>query len=157
MTYQAGYSKGYNWGSLNRSATRSLLADAGGATCSSEQGETMALIEAKDAAGARVGNSSTTVVDSNGYALVTVLMPCRQNDISIAPKNTDDTIELESTSQMIAPRYGATARVQYATTTVRPVLLRVTRADGKNLPMGAEVEDRALKPLQVHSHYCRPR
>ena len=136
-----GVNTGKDYKQANVGVSGSLVAHAGGVTFSSEQGETMALIEAKGAAGARVGNSPTTVVDSNGYALVTGLMPYRQNDISIDPKNTDDTVELESTSQMIAPRYGAIARVQYATTTGRPVLLRVTRADGKNLPMGAQVED----------------
>jgi len=118
-----------------------LVVHAGGVTFSSEQGETMALIEAKGAAGARVNNSSTAVIDSNGYALVPGLVPYHQNDISIDPKNIDDSVELESTSQMIAPRYGAISRVQYATVSGKPVLMHVTRDDGKSLPMGAQVED----------------
>lgn len=101
----------------------------------------MALVEAKGAKGARVGNTSTAVIDSNGYALVSGLMPYRQNDISIDPKNTADSVELETTSQMIAPRYGAITRLQYPTISGTPVLLHVTRDDGKNIPMGAQVED----------------
>lgn len=64
-----------------------------------------------------------------------------QNGLSIAPQNIDDSVELESTSQMIAPRCGAIARVQYATISGTPVLLRVTRNNGVNLPMDAQVED----------------
>ena len=139
----AGVNTGKDYKQANVGVSGSLVAHAGGVTFSSEQGETMALIEAKGAAGARVGNTSTAVVDSNGYALVPGLMPYRQNDISIDPKNTADSIELETTSQMIAPRYGAIARVQYATISGTPVLLHVTRDDGKSLPMGAQVEDGA--------------
>lgn len=137
----AGVNTGKDYKQSNVGVSGSLVAHSGGVTFSSEQGETMALIEAKGAAGARVGNTSTAVVDSNGYALVPGLMPYRQNDISIDPKNTDDSVELETTSQMIAPRYGAIARVQYATISGTPVLLHVTRDDGKSLPMGAQVED----------------
>lgn len=145
----AGVNTGQDYKQANVGVSGSLVAHAGGVTFSSEQGETMALIEAKGAAGARVSNTSTAVVDSNGYALVPGLMPYRQNDISIDPKNTDDSIELETTSQMIAPRYGAIARVQYATTSGTPVLMHVTRDDGKSLPMGAQVEDGAGKYLTM--------
>jgi len=137
----AGVDTGKNYKQANVGGSGSLVVHAGGVTFSSEQGETMALIEAKGAAGARVNNSSTAVIDSNGYALVPGLVPYHQNDISIDPKNIDDSVELESTSQMIAPRYGAISRVQYATVSGKPVLMHVTRDDGKSLPMGAQVED----------------
>lgn len=137
----AGVDTGKNYKQANVGVSGSLVAHAGGVTFSAEQGETMALIEAKGAAGARVNNSSTAVIDSNGYALVPGLVPYHQNDMSIDPKNIDDSVELESTSQMVAPRYGAIARVQYATVSGKPVLLHVIRDDGKSLPMGAQVED----------------
>lgn len=137
----AGVNTGKDYKQANVGVSGTLVAHAGGVTFSSEQGETMALVEAKGAKGARVGNSSSAVIDSNGYALVSGLMPYRQNDISIDPKNTADSVELETTSQMIAPRYGAITRLQYPTISGTPVLLHVTRDDGKNIPMGAQVED----------------
>ncbi|SDV01866.1 fimbria/pilus outer membrane usher protein [Pseudomonas mucidolens] len=137
----AGANTGKDYKQANAGISGSLVAHAGGVTFSSEQGETMALVEAKGANGARVGNTSSAVVDNNGYALVPGLMPYRQNDISIDPKNTPDSVELETTSQLIAPRYGAIALVQYPTISGTPVLLHVTRDDGKSLPMGAQVED----------------
>ncbi|WP_442513796.1 fimbria/pilus outer membrane usher protein [Pseudomonas promysalinigenes] len=140
--FNAGVDTGNHYKQANVGVSGSLVAHAGGLTFSAEQGETMALIEAKGATGARVNNSSTAVIDSNGYALVPGLVPYHQNDLSIDPKNIDDSVELESTSQMIAPRYGAIARVHYATVTGTPVLLHVTRDDGKKLPMGSQVEDR---------------
>lgn len=137
----AGVNTGKDYKQANVGASGSLVAHSGGVTFSSEQGETMALIEAKGATGARVGSTASAVVDKNGYALVPGLMPYRQNDISINPKNTPDSVELETTSQSIAPRYGAIALVQYPTISGTPVLLHVTRDDGKSVPMGAQVED----------------
>ncbi|WP_296247805.1 fimbria/pilus outer membrane usher protein [Pseudomonas sp. UBA4194] len=140
-TLSAGVNAGSGYRQANLGASGSLVAHAGGVTFSSEQGETMALIEAKGASGARVDNTSNAVVNDKGYALVAGLMPYRQNDISIDPKGTSDSVELETTSQSIAPRFGAISLVQYPTISGTPVLLHVTRDDGKSVPMGAQVED----------------
>lgn len=142
-TFSAGVNTGNGYKQANIGATGSLVAHAGGVTFSAEQGETMALIEAKGASGARVGSSSSAVINDHGYALVAGLMPYRQNDISIDPKNTSTSVELETTSQLIAPRFGAIALLQYPTVSGTPLLMHVTRDDGKSLPMGAQVEDTA--------------
>lgn len=140
-TVSAGVNAGNGYKQTNVGASGSLVAHAGGVTFSSEQGETMALIEAKGAGGAQVDNTSNAVVNDKGYALVAGLMPYRQNDISIDPKGTSDSVELETTSQSIAPRFGAISLVRYPTISGTPVLLHVTRSDGNSVPMGAQVED----------------
>ncbi|AZE95462.1 Outer membrane usher protein FIMD [Pseudomonas orientalis] len=142
-TLNAGLNTGNGYKQANIGASGSLVAHAGGVTFSSEQGETMALVEAEGASGARVDNTSSAVINDSGYALVAGLMPYRQNDISIDPKNTSTSVELETTSQSIAPRFGAITLVRYPTISGTPMLMHVTRDDGESLPMGAQVEDTA--------------
>ncbi len=48
----------------------------------------MALIEAKDAAGAMLPGSPGTRVDSNGYAILPYLRPYRINAVEIDPKGS---------------------------------------------------------------------
>lgn len=142
-TLSAGANTSTGYKQAHIGASGSLVIHKGGLTFSAEQGETMALVEATGASGARVGNTSSAVVNDSGYALVTGLIPYRQNDISIDPKNTSATVELETTSQSIAPRFGAIALLSYPTTSGTPLLIHVRRDDGKSLPMGAQVEDTA--------------
>ena len=52
----------------------------------------MALIEAKDAAGAMLPGSPGTRVDSNGYAILPYLRPYRINAVEIDPKGSHDPV-----------------------------------------------------------------
>jgi outer membrane usher protein len=140
-TLTAGINTGNGYKQANMGASGSLVAHAGGVTFSADQGETMALVKAEGASGARVGNASNAVVNDSGYALVAGLMPYRQNDIALDPKGTSDNVELETTSQSIAPRFGAISLVKYETISGTPILMQVVRDDKQNLPLGAQVKD----------------
>ncbi|WP_095099947.1 fimbria/pilus outer membrane usher protein [Pseudomonas sp. Irchel 3A5] len=140
-TLSAGVNTGNGYKQANVGASGSLVAHAGGVTFSADQGETMALVKAEGASGARVGNASNAVINDSGYALVSGLMPYRQNDIALDPKGTSDTVELETTSQSIAPRFGAISLVKYETISGTPILMQVVRDDKQSLPMGAQVKD----------------
>lgn len=140
-TLSAGINTGNSYKQANVGASGSLVVHAGGVTFGADQGETMALVKAEGARGARVDNASNAVINDSGYALVSGLMPYRQNDIAIDPKGTSDTVELESTSQSIAPRFGAISLVKYETISGTPILMQVVRDDRQSLPLGAQVKD----------------
>jgi outer membrane usher protein len=63
---------------------------------SPETGTTMALIEAKDAAGAMPGSPGTRI-DSNGYAILPYLRPYRINSVEIDPKGSNDDVAFDHT------------------------------------------------------------
>ncbi|MDT4801516.1 Outer membrane usher protein HtrE [compost metagenome] len=136
-SYSSG--DGYNQASLGLSG--SVVAHPGGVTFSQSQGETRVVVEAKGAEGARLLNSSGGQVDGDGYGVVSGLMPYRQNEIALDPKGTSEDVELQSTSQNIAPRHGSVVMLKYPTVTGKPLLLLLRDEHGQNLPVGAEVLD----------------
>ncbi len=146
--FSLGLSDGDGFRQVNASARGTLLAHAEGVTFGPPLSETMALIEAKGASGATVVNNGVRL-DRSGYALVTGLMPYRRNDVSLDPKGSALDVELESTSQKVAPRYGAIVRLSYPTRNGTPILLKVRQRDGQPIPVGAEVFDSEGKWLSL--------
>ncbi|MCP1597643.1 outer membrane usher protein [Pseudomonas chlororaphis] len=138
--FSLGLNNGSGYRQLSASARGTLLAHSGGVTFGPPLSETMALVEAKGAEGATVVNNGVQL-DKTGYALVTGLIPYRRNDVNLDPKGSSFHVELESTSQKVAPRYGSIVRLSYPTRKGIPVLLEVRRANGQPIAVGAEVFD----------------
>lgn len=137
----ASYSDGDGYRQIGMGLSGSIVAHPGGVTFSQAQGETRAIVEAKGAEGATLLNSSGAEVNGSGYGVVSSLMPYRQNEVALDPKGTADDVELQLTSQNVAPRYGAVVMLKYPTVTGEPVLLLVRDDTGAMLPVGAEVLD----------------
>ncbi|NWL80839.1 fimbrial biogenesis outer membrane usher protein [Pseudomonas taiwanensis] len=135
------YSDGDGYRQVGMGLSGSIVAHPGGVTFSQAQGETRAIVEAKGAKGAALLNSSGAEVNGSGYGVVSSLMPYRQNEVALDPKGTADDVELQLTSQNVAPRYGAVVMLKYPTITGEPVLLLVRDDNGEMLPVGAEVLD----------------
>lgn len=131
--------EGYRSTSLNLSG--SAIAHAGGVTLTPFQSETMALVGAEGAAGAKVVGYPGLQLDGNGYAVVPNMRPYELNEVAIDPNGTSLDLELQETSQQVAPRAGAVVLLKYASTSGQAVLLRVTQADGSPVPFGATVTD----------------
>lgn len=139
--YTASASGGDGYKQAGFGARGSIVAHPGGINFSQNQGETLAILEAKGAEGASVNSNVGAKVAGNGYAVVGGLTPYRQNDIEIDPKGTSKDVELQVTSQSVAPRFGSIVMLKYPTTTGAPVLMTVKRDDGEVIPLGAEVLD----------------
>ncbi|WP_178119475.1 fimbria/pilus outer membrane usher protein [Pseudomonas sp. SCB32] len=139
--YNANVSGGDGYKQAGFGARGSIVAHPGGINFSQNQGETLAILEAKGAEGASINSNVGAKVAGNGYAVVGGLTPYRQNDIEIDPKGTSKDVELQVTSQSVAPRYGSIVMLKYPTTTGAPVLMTVKRDDGEVIPLGAEVLD----------------
>lgn len=137
--YSLGASRGENYQQANMAMQGTLVAHPGGINATASQGETIAVLEANGAKGAQVLSSGNAQIGSNGYAVVTGLRPYRRNDLALDPKGTSRDVELETTSQQVAPRAGAVVMLHYPTVVGRPILLKLVRDDGERIPLGAQV------------------
>lgn len=121
------------------SVSGNIVAHAKGLLFGSEQGQTMVLVYAPDAAGAKVTNSTGLSVNKAGYAVVPYVTPYRLNDITLDPQEMSTNVELEETSQRIAPFAGAIAKVDFSTKTGYAIYINSKTVEGNNLPFAAQV------------------
>ncbi len=125
-------------------ASGTVVAYAGGVVLSPNPGDTIAIVEAKDAAGARVSGGSGLQVDRWGHAVVSSLAPFAVNTIDIDPKGLPLNVELKSTEARTVPTAGAVVLVKFETDDAgRAAIIRATDANGAPLPFGVEVFDSA--------------
>ena len=140
-TLQAGYARGAGYSSTSLGASGTVVAHSGGITLSPYTGETIAIIEAPEAAGARIQGYGGLSLDRRGYGVLPYLTPYRLNEVAIDPKGISADVELKTTSQQVAPRAGAVVKLSYATISGRAALIDATLPDGTAVPFGAEVTD----------------
>jgi outer membrane usher protein len=88
-----------------------------------------------------VTNYSGVRVDGRGYALVPYLVPYSLNTVRIDPNGIATDVQLQSTSQQVAPYAGAVVKVVFRTATGRSALIEARDARGGPLPFGADVFD----------------
>nr|WP_267472985.1 fimbria/pilus outer membrane usher protein [Stenotrophomonas rhizophila] len=148
VQYQAPYAQlgaSYSQGQDNRNSSfdlsGGLAVHGGGVTLAPRLGDTIGLVRAPDAAGARVDGGDGARVDSRGYALVPSLLPYRFNRVELDPRGMSTDVQLKTTTRMVAPRHGAVVRLDYPTDTGRSVLIKARRSDGSPLPFAASVFD----------------
>ncbi|WP_158544990.1 fimbria/pilus outer membrane usher protein [Dyella monticola] len=130
------YSQGASYRQMGFGGSGALVAHAGGVTFSQPTGSTIGLIDAPGATGAQ---SSNAAVDGRGYAVVANLMPYQLNTIELDPKGAAANVELQSSTQSVAPRAGSVVRLQYKVDSSQLLLIDATKPDGGPLPFGADV------------------
>ncbi|MBO9537920.1 fimbria/pilus outer membrane usher protein [Herbaspirillum sp.] len=138
---QAGYAQGAGYSSTSAGISGTVVAHPGGVTLSPYTGDTIAIVAAPEAAGARVTGYQGLTLDGRGYGVVPYLTPYRMNEVAIDPKGLSTDVELKTTSQQVAPRAGAVVMLSYATATGRAALIDATLPDGSGVPFGADVTD----------------
>jgi outer membrane usher protein len=138
----AGYANGYTQAGGGLSGT--FVAFPGGTAMSSQTGDTLAVIEAKDAVNARVATSPGVRVDNHGHAVVAGMQPYSLNTVDIDTKGLPMGVQLKSTEQHFAPTAGAVVRVTFDTENRgQAVVMRLRRLNGGTVPFGADVLDDA--------------
>ena len=142
-------SRGSDYTQMGLGASGGLVLHAGGLTLAPPLGDTMALVHAEGAEGARVENSSGARVDRRGYAVVPFLTPYQLNTISIDPKGTGYSVQLDETARMVAPRAGALVRLDYTTTLGQGLVVDALTDEGLPLPFGAEATAADGTPVGV--------
>lgn len=142
-----GSGSGYSQASLGVSGA--VIVHPGGITLGQPTGDTVAIIEAPDATGARIINGAGVRVNGSGYALVPYMTPYALNTLQIDPKGLPLNVQLDSTSAQVAPHAGAVVMVKFKTEYGRSVILRIRQADGTPAPFGAEIVDEQNQPVGV--------
>jgi outer membrane usher protein len=139
-TFTGNTSKSSNYTQAGFGMSGGIVAYLGGVAFTPLMGDTVAIVEARDAAGARVANNSGLRVDPWGHAIVSTLSPFASNQIEIDPKGLPINVELKSTQQSVAPTAGAVVRLKFETeNTGRAAILGIRTADGKPVPFGAQL------------------
>lgn len=138
----ASISEGGGYSQQSVGATGGIVAHPGGVTLSNQMTDTIGIVEAIGAAGARVTNSVGTVIDGSGYAVLPFLLPYRLNSISIDPNGTvSPDVEFKNTIEAVAPRVNSVVMIHFQTVAGRPVLVTAHLSDGSIVPFGASVYD----------------
>ncbi len=123
------------------SVSGNIVAHKDGLLFGPEQGQTMVLVYAPDAAGAKVNNTTGLSINKKGYAVIPYVTPYRLNDITLDPQEMSTNVELEESSQRVAPFAGAISKVDFATKTGYAIYIATKTAKGENLPFAAQVFD----------------
>lgn len=134
------YGEGKNYRSTSVGMSGGVVVHRGGVTFTPYNSDSYALIEAKNARGAKVAGYTGASVDASGYALFPSLMPYQMNSVAIDPEGASQNVEFENTSLRVAPRAGAVVKVSFRTNSGKPVLIKSRYAD-EPLPFGADVYD----------------
>ncbi len=138
----ASASEGSGYSQQSLGATGGVVAHPGGITFSNQMTDTIGIVEALGAEGARVTNSVGTVIDSSGYAVLPFLLPYRLNTVSIDPDDmVSADLEFKSTTEFVAPRENSVVMIRFQTVGGRPIIATTHLADGSVVPFGASVYD----------------
>lgn len=137
----AGYGQSSAYRAVSLGMTGGIVAHAGGVTFAPELGDTLGLVQAPDAQGARINGNHSAQVGKNGYAVVPHLTPYRQNVVELDPKDLSVDVELKTAAQNVAPRAGSVVMLPFETISGQALLISAQREDGSALPFGSDVFD----------------
>ncbi len=143
------YGKGDNYSQASLGASGALVIHSGGVTFGQTTGDTVALVSAPDAAGARVSSSASVRVNGKGYALVPYLTPYTLNGIDLDPTGLPLNVQLDNTSTQVAPYGGAVVLVKFKTSSGRGAIIRARLSNGDAVPFGSEVVDAQDRSMGV--------
>lgn len=138
-TVSSSFTTGSGYTQTSAGVQGSVVAHPGGVTLGQSLGDTVGIIDAPDAAGARVVNAAGVRVDPFGYAVVPYLTPYMINTIEIDPKGLPLDVQLNSTSQQVAPRANSVVMIKFGTSKSRSALIKAKFGDGRPVPFGASV------------------
>lgn len=141
VTIGGFYNVSDSYQQVGLSARGNIVAHSKGVVFGPDQGQTMVLVYAPDAEGAKVTNSTGLTINKSGYAVIPYVTPYRLNDISLDPKGMSLDTELQSTSQHIAPYAGSISRVDFSTKSGKALYIHALNSKGETLPFGADVFD----------------
>lgn len=145
------------WGTLSGSASASsdnsrqfslntdggFVLHSGGLTFSNDSfsdSDTLAVIQAPGAKGARINYGNSTV-DRWGYGVTSALSPYHENRIALDINDLENDVELKSTSTVAIPRQGAVVFADFETVQGQSAIMNIVRSDGKNIPFAEDIYD----------------
>ncbi|MGP5217146.1 fimbria/pilus outer membrane usher protein [Psychrobacter celer] len=140
-TLGGSYSTSDQYEQVSLTARGNIVAHSDGVLFGPEQGQTMVLVYAPDATGAKVSHTNGLTINKSGYAVIPYVTPYRLNEIVLNPEGMSLDVELEGTSQRIAPYAGSISKVDFVTKSGKALYIRSLNAKGETLPFASEVFD----------------
>lgn len=140
-TLGGSYSTSKQYEQVSLTARGNIVAHSDGVLFGPEQGQTMVLVYAPDATGAKVNNTNGLTINKSGYAVIPYVTPYRLNEIALDPQGMSLDVELESGSQRIAPYAGSISKVDFVTKSGKALYIKSLNTKGETLPFAAEVFD----------------
>jgi len=138
-TIGATVGRGSGYRNLSLNANGALVAHAGGITLAPTLGDTVAIIHAPGAEGARITGGYRSRIDRRGYGVHGALIPYRFNTVEVDPQGLGHDVQLKTTAKVATPRVGAVVALEFPTETGRALLVRARQADGQPIPFAAAV------------------
>ncbi|MGV0961338.1 MAG: fimbria/pilus outer membrane usher protein [Limnohabitans sp.] len=139
--WSASASKGQAFTQTSLGVSGGLVVHPGGVTFANQLGDTIGIVEARDAKGAKIASGQGITVDGKGYAVLPNLVPYHINEVSIDPDGIPLDVELKSTRQQVVPRADSVVMVKFETVSGRAVMMAARLPDGSAAPFGASVFD----------------
>lgn len=135
----SGYSYDHASSRVNYGVSGGMVLHKDGLTLSQPLGETIALVKAPGANGAKVSNQTGVKTDFRGYTVVPYETAYRKNDIGLVTESLGDDVDLTQTNQTVIPTRGAVVRAEFVASVGGRALITLKMRNGKFVPFGAVV------------------
>lgn len=118
-----------------------MLLHSDGIQFSSYIGDTVALIKAPQAEGAKIVGNRFSRINENGYGVAGSLTPFTENSLTLDVKGAPAGFDPEEDGLIVVPTAGAVVKAVFKNTHENNVMVRVQMPDGSVLPFGARIYD----------------
>lgn len=135
---QVGYNYTADSEQINYGVKGGVVGHPYGVTFSQQQGETMALVRAPGARGAKVENNTGVYTDWRGYAVVPYVSTYRRNRIAFDTETFGDDVDMDTSTQTVIPTRGALVLADFQTRVGSRVLMTL-HLGNQDVPFGAIV------------------
>nr|WP_315592512.1 fimbria/pilus outer membrane usher protein [uncultured Cupriavidus sp.] len=125
--------------SVGANVSGGVVVHGEGVNFTGELGDTIALVQADGAAGARVLPYQRTHIGKDGMALVPYVTPYQWNNLELDLKGSDVGVTVASTRIATAPTAGAMVKVRFDSRRSESAVLRLRLDGGRFVPFGASV------------------
>ena len=134
-----GASRGSGYHTASVGASGGIVVHPKGVTFAQSLGDTIAVVEAQGAQGARISNATGVKIGKGGFAVVPYLSPYVKNAVNLNPVGASLDVEFGETSQSVVPTLGSVLLLDYASKAGTATLIEATDSNGAPLPFGADV------------------
>ncbi len=141
MQLGGGYNVNGKFQQANLQFSGNVVAHAKGVSFGAENANTMAVVYAPDAVGAKVSNARGLKINRFGYAIIPYMTPYRFNTIQLDPSTMSLNTELLESSQRVVPYAGAILRVKFSTKTGYAIFIKSKLESGEPIPFYAPIYD----------------
>ncbi|WP_329956034.1 fimbria/pilus outer membrane usher protein [Collimonas silvisoli] len=144
-----GRTQGSGYGQTTLGMAGGLVVHGGGVTLAQPLGETMALVQAPDAADVGFEVYPGVRTDSRGNAVLANLSPYRSNRLAVRTEDLGDNVEIKNAALEVVPTRGAVVLAKFDTSIGLRLMLNLSDKNGKPLPFGARVENQQGQEMGI--------